>query len=388
MRGLFLALAILVYALLSSSTPDSLGYAEIAVAALLILSLGLLQSLYALIDRDHPFYMQYHRLFVVLMLIIPTCTGVMNGHPPSDIIRDVIPVAFLVLPLILYGRTLDWLPFVLTLAGTMLTLRYLSHTTSVFEQIGLSQGDDALLYLANSPLLPFAAIMGLGMLTDPHKNGLSLRLLGLIACGLCLMAMAVMIQRGPLILSLLACTIILIVRFPRAPLRITLITFMIAAILYPFHPMLLQIAEGLWTKTLHVGGNSRIEEIRAVIKESSVFGIGWGGLWQSPAVADIWVRYTHNMISYYWLKAGWLGMGLAAGFMILWLWQAIRLVLRDMVAGLAIIVPLAIHMTLYTGYKSLDFALLLTLLAICIEKNRASSSSTEPSHHKWGLRDG
>jgi len=93
-------LAVAVYALFGSPTPDRVGIAEIAVGGLLAAALW------------RPAFMGVRRLgfptvFFGFGLTVPTVTGILYGHDAGLLLRDVIAFLFLSLPVL--GQHL-WLP--------------------------------------------------------------------------------------------------------------------------------------------------------------------------------------------------------------------------------------------------------------------------------------
>lgn len=352
-------IAILIYSSFSSPTPDNTGFFEYLVAACLIISVCSIRLWNVLTCHDLPSYLSFHRTYILYMFCIPLIIGVIAAHPLNDIFRDLVPVAFLVLPLCFYGKAMPRLDVILMMAGAFFALRYLS----TFLLSGHTDSN-ALLYLANSPLVPFACIIGFHYFTLPDTRFILLRIIGLLICVVCMLAMAAMLQRAPVILSVAACLFILSLRLPSHPLKMGTIALVIICLLYPFLPFIVDTFTTMVQKTASVGFNNRAEEWQAMILQGSFWGEGWGAIWQSPAVADIWVRYTHNIISYYWLKAGVLGVMLTLVFIFLWGRQIIILIRHNLGIGIAIAVPFIIHVTLYTGFKTLDFALILTLLTL------------------------
>jgi hypothetical protein len=121
-------------------------------------------------------------------------------------------------------------------------------------------------------------------------------------------------------------------------------------------------------KTSAVGGNMRLEDLRAVWNEVSyspfavLLGEGWGASYQSPAVAGVRVNFTHSLFSSMLLKSGLLGVLLS----ILYIYGLGKILLeysmRYPVFILAITGPFLIDVFLYATFKSLDFGLLLLLI--------------------------
>lgn len=389
MRAYAFYCAILIYAVFSSPTPDHFGTTEIVIAALLIFAVHPVRLFGTLTHKNLPSPLSYHRIFVLWMLSTPFMIGVLNGHETHDIIRDIIPLFYLLLPFAFMHSDLKHLSTVMMIAGACFAARYCLIAVPQHLMIGVESGTDSLLYLANAPLVIFAAIYGFHIVTHPTRIFLTQRIAGLCITLITLLAMATMVQRAPLALCLLGMTAIIAVRFFRAPIFIACLVVLFGIAIAPITPLILQIIDGFITKTMTVGANSRIEEFTAILHHLSIWGHGWGAEWQSPAVGDYWVRYTHNMVSYYGLKAGVLGLFFATGFMMIWLTSAYRVMRHhDFAIGIALFISLFIHMILYTGYKTFDFALLIMMTYIWIKDRPVFLSSTEPSRPPLGQRDG
>jgi O-antigen ligase len=256
----------------------------------------------------------------------------------------------------------------LVVAGGVFAMRYLAplipQLSHMFDQGGL-------LYLANSPLVPFAAIMGFAWVSDPTKILFSKRIMGIVIMVACFIAMAVMVQRAPMILTAIGCLVILAIRSAHKPIHSMVIGAVLMACLWPVAPIIIDVFQGMIDKTLSVGWNNRADEFMAVMTSATLFGEGWGAVWQSPAVGDMWVRYTHNIISYYWLKAGIIGAFLTVVFVAFWAREILKIIRENPALGIAIATPFIIHVTLYSGFKTLDFACLLALCGAW--RNRAQS---------------
>ena len=371
-RSIAFLLAFILYGLLSSPTPDELGWVEYSIGGLLLMGVGL--GAFALtVYGPYPASLQYHRVFFFYMLSVPLMVGVVAGYGYHDILRDILPVLCLALPLLfyIYPQHKSILVFGGVFIGAMFAMRY---GLNIFPEFYQSA---PLLYLANSPLVPFATMMGFHYLSHTDENtswvlrglGLGITLLGLIA-------MTIMMQRAPLGLTVIACAGIWMLRLSLQPILMVGIAIVIGATAFIFQNHIADVFVNLSYKTMTVGWNNRLEEFQAVMMQSSLWGQGWGAMWQSPAVADIWVRYTHNIISYYWLKAGLVGAGLAVGFVIFWGWQIMILIRHKPAIGFAVAVPFLIHVTLYTGFKTLDFAILLALaVTLCPAKPAHANQS-------------
>jgi hypothetical protein len=95
-----------------------------------------------------------------------------------------------------------------------------------------------------------------------------------------------------------------------------------------------------------------------------LFGKGWGATVASPAVGGMTVNFTHSLFTTYWLKTGITGV-----LMVLYYLSSLGLLLpgiffRNPMMALALAGPFLIDITLYASFKSLDFGILLLLMAV------------------------
>ena len=97
---------------------------------------------------------------------------------------------------------------------------------------------------------------------------------------------------------------------------------------------------------------------------SILFGKGWGATLASPAVGGMVVNYTHNLLTALWLKTGLIGLILAGLYIAGLAKGLVPLLWTNPVLAVALAVPLVIDTLLYASYKSLDFGLILLLIAL------------------------
>jgi hypothetical protein len=352
--------SIIAYGLFSSPTPDNFGWPEAMVALSILISFAHPSSFNSLIQKPQSLSLGFHHLFFVYVATIPLFLGLLYGHNSQSIIRDYIPVLLLCIPIItprIWNKNhLEW---ALIICGTSFAIRFLIDFIS-FNAHGM-------LYLANSPLVPFTTLIGFHWITmtQPTTSQWFKRFIGLVIFIIGVMAMILMAQRAPLVLSLLGVSIIIGFRIIQSPIRTTLINLILGIIGISLIPLFWVEILSISNKFLTIGDNNRLADIQAVLYQVTIWGHGWGYEWQSPAVADYWVRYTHNMTTYYWLKTGFIGAILSIGFIYIWGLESLKACKHNIAIGLAIFVPLTIHFFLYTGYKTFDLSLLLTFLVLC-----------------------
>lgn len=380
-RVLFFFIGLLCYAAFSSPTPDRFGWAETTV----LIFLGMSATLRAgnLVSGS--------AIFLGYGLTVPVILGLVRGHDLVAMVRDLIPFLFLFLPVVykeVAGNKFFFLyfPKVLVLMGLLFSIRTIGagwqrEGESLWE-VSLSAPPD-FLYLANSPEVLFAelalqmsAFHYLGML-GRWRRGVLMFCLAVIP----VVAMSIMQQRAFLFVSLACMGVlsgIMMWRSPKGFLRCFLFLGGAAAILYPF---LENVFTGLMLKTQLVGLNSRLQEwaavwdVLSVSAERSLFGMGWGEVFENPAVGGLPVGYTHSFLSYLWLKTGLVGVVLAA-------WAGVSLLKGSERARVTIVfwlipalLPLLVTLILYASHKSLGFGLLIFLVWVLLKENRKLEKS-------------
>lgn len=368
-----LFLAMILYGCFSSPTPDIIGLPEIVVGICLCLSLRITVE-----KRGDTFP------FLLLLgygLTIPTGLALINGHSLVDMMRDMIPFFYLILPVFLV-----WIGgfyaerFIAVLAGV--GLLFSARTVLAYQPILLTpslwgQGPPAdLLYLANSPEVLFSALYcigqgGLWLMTGKRLKGIALALLALLP----IVAMALMTQRagmGAVAAYILAGICAALYVRPRWGF---IFAGFILIVIGAVWPVLKPVFALLWQKTEIVGLNARAEEWSAVIHILSggwstlLFGEGWGGRLENPAVGGLNVNYTHSLISSLLLKTGVIGTLGVLGVCGIAVCRSFKTILsqrtpQDLMIIGAVLFPLLISTFLYASYKSLGFGLILLVFFI------------------------
>lgn len=372
MTALALLIASLIYATLGSPTPDRPGDVEFVIGLLLIAAVGL----------PRPFRLKAELAektgwgLLVYLLTIPLAFGAFR-YPISAIMRDVIPLLFLALPLLIWPKLEDRrvrmsLEAGALLIGCVFALRYLWIARG---QVG-DGGADGLLYLASSPCVVFTAsalpAYAADILTGSAKTWTKALILGLLAAAsaLALLALAISLQRAALLLSCIVYGFGLIETMRRVPRLIPWLIIMCLAGLAVFSNPLSILVHAVLAKTRAVGENARLVEFAAILDLISdnlkylLFGAGWGARFASPAVGGFSVGYAHSFLGYVFLKTGWLGA-------VLWtLWFGVFLIFsllprlhahKFSTFFVATLMPTILGLSLYTSYKFLGLGLVLSL---------------------------
>lgn len=371
----FLGIAILLYALFGSPTPDNPGVLEVMVGGLLVLSV-VIGGLRGVIDLniERSGYLKCLQVLFLCGLILPSISGVYYGNDPMLILRDVLAFSFLALPLFLAEKfagdkmVLHWLPLLLVFAGIAFALRTLMPAFNVWI------APDELLYLSNSPLALFAAVFLTGLvwknLILQTRRSLLVAGASFLCVGFLLAAMLLDVQRatiGAVLLTLLFLALLTIAETPRRAAIPLLVLAVLGALLYP---LVADTLHAMAQKTASVGFNMRIQEAVAVFNalsaspESLFIGRGWGSVFASPAVAGLDVNYTHSFLTTMALKGGLIMLALSLLMVLTALYQIFLIFQRDRAKGLSLLWPLLIPVLLYASHKSLDFGLLLLLIGM------------------------
>jgi hypothetical protein len=298
-------------------TPDSITFQLIAWSAIAAIPISL-SVRYARI-------LSLYGVFLLAIITIGLLSGTRTSTDNIQLVRDLISFLFWVLgPLLIAltishprsGKpilTLEQTRLVLALAGAALSVRYLIQQGADLEAALVTNLRVNLEYLSSEPLVTFAfiyAAMATFRAQSFYKAAGFAVLFAMASVGL-----VAVTYRGPLLLGftmfISAGTVYAFVNAKSSPLRV--FTVLIGAIVAIF---LLQdelgaIAAKIMTKFESVGTNSKISEFLGVFAINSSFGQmmlgnGFGGRGFIEG-AGTTTGYTHNVISYAYLKTGYVG---------------------------------------------------------------------------------
>jgi hypothetical protein len=387
MRFTALVSAVAIYAFAGSPSPDHPGLPEVLIALLLITAAGFPAIMNMFLFKDRTWRQAAGQIFLLYGLLIILPLSVMYGNDASLIARDLPAFLFLLLPLLCgdifqkrpeYANIFIW---IFVFLGLMFALRSLFET-SLFNR-SLVEDSRELYYFANSPAVLFAAVIPAGLAIDKYLRTLSFRsvvLLGLSAGAtlLPLMSMAVTLQRASIAWVIVSLGIFMLMGFGRTPYRALFLLILVFIAALPFFTYGLNVLEMLTHKTAIYGVNKRGMEMEAVWREisasgSPLFGLGWGGTFESPAVGDMRINYTHSFVSGMLLKSGIIGAMLACLYISGFFVSVLRILSARPVPGMALAGPLAIDAILYASYKWLDFGLLLLLISAAAQLHRPAA---------------
>jgi len=382
-----LIVVFVVYGIWGSPTPDSPGLVEAILGILIILSIkpkGFLGAISHKNNQDSAF--KCAQVLLLYGFIISLTLSLMQANNIVLIARDLIGFLFMLLPIFYYAQLSDHSernqPFFQKIffrgalfIGIVFSLRVL------IPHFYLWGSGEELLYLANSPLVLFSAIILIGLFLEREQFFTSQKLLK----GLAFLVMAFVIiaailqdvQRAMVFAIGFSAFFLFLALLFKSPKQLLIPVVIAVPVIIFFSAQANDILESLIQKTTQVGLNMRYQEWQAVWDVVSqnpltfLFGLGWGAEFESPAVGQLNVSFTHSLLSYMLLKTGFLGLMITFVYCSLMGLKVFDIFIRNRVVGIALLWSFLIPIFLYASYKSLDFGLLLVLiLAFSYNKNK------------------
>ncbi len=398
-----LCTALVLYGAFSSPTPDNPGWAEILIGLCLLFAVGEAQLLAW--GSGSVLWADNWRVWLgAYLLLVPTVIAILTGVTLAEIIRDLIPMGYALIPLLIIQLPkAAWRPLAIALfiCGALLSLRYWLITDAwPFAWRALKHGDDYL-YIPLEPAVLFTACLGplwcLHRVLQGQNRSLKGKDYGLILLALYSSFLAMGAMAGLLMRAALALAFVVWLSYGVYQLRhrVGILIFLSAVLIFALIIFQPEILNRLWIRLIikneAVGFNARSEEFNMVLSTVNqhpitfLLGSGWGSTLISPAVANTAVHYTHNVVSYLWAKTGFLGVTA----MLVYLWTFLRPLCRlyRCILGhvmLAAIPPLILAVTLYTSYKYLTFGILLLLMQLLVDAHPISQSDS--TARAWGNR--
>ena len=386
--ALWLAAAALVYGLFGSPTPDAPGWPELAAGLCLVLAAGPLAAPAAaagagLAARTGPRWPLVAALAFALALWPALIRGLAAGWPAVAILRDLVPLLFLFLPLLVARRlaaalgtdgALRLAAGALALIGVAFAARYFAITGLPVGWLGPAAPTDGLLYLPNSPAVLFAAVLlpllAVERLARPAPDGWPAALVLLAGGALCAAALAATLQRAALTAAAVAVALALARRAGDRPGLVLTAVAVGAAALAVEADWVGRLGGLLLWKSAVVGLNQHAAEIAVALEIAgrspahALFGAGWGTLLETPTVPGYRVGYLHALPLYLLAKAGVIGL-LAVGLYLLALLPAFgRLWCGRPALAAAATAALPIGLLVQPSFKYLGFGLVLTVVAL------------------------
>lgn len=395
---IFLALCA-VYGASSSMIPMEFGIPELALLVLLLIAvplLGVVHGFFPTMQRSALMVPNNLRLVVLLMLTFPVLVGLIRQNDFADVIRDVLPFLFFLLPIFLY-RNLHNKPdtwifvmcFGFSFIGIAMTLRHFAQAGASFSDIGEQSIFGTGISLAFDPAVQFAFpfLLGMAIKSAIERHMLMASVLFVLAL-IPLFAILGVVARAPLLLSFFSVGLMVLFGFRSRVVNLIVLGLFVLFIVLALagDNMISKSIELMLLKHENYGISSRDLELSAVLQNAEsfdklMFGEGWGGLISNPIGDGAMWRFVHNMFAYYFFKQGVFGL-LGVFFYIYWLTKVylsafVKLKNQGgvrLIALLALIPPILGSLFLEVTYKTLIFGLLLSLVI-------AISASTKQGSH-------
>jgi hypothetical protein len=371
-----LLVGVLLYSM-STPFPVRVGVVEMLVALLLFIGLisGILNVIFfRKVVTSSIFY---------LLFFFPLIVGLINGNYLTDVVRDVIPLFYMMIPAFLFGGGalglryyLEKFPYVLAVVGVIFACReLLLWYFSGGLGVGVIMSTDD--YIIQSPLVLFAGVFLFCRAILSFYQYKYFAAIVFFAFGvLPFLGFYYAVLRAPLGLMVLIPVVYAFLLYGRNLIKLFIFLFLLLPVILF---LLTDLDVGYYLsmfieKQEKYGDNNKLAEIREVwrlISEGGflkfAFGNGWGGTWFSPAVGAE-VRYAHSLVTYSILKGGAAGLLFFILSYLVFFLASVTAFLKVkkspymLLILLSIMPPIYVNVFLESAYKTLGFGLVSALL--------------------------
>ncbi len=393
---LFFLIAVIIYALFSEPTPDTIGIDEILIGSLL--SLAFIRSVPTILGsfllEKRSYIEKVIYMIFLYMLIVPSIIGIIKeGNDFRDFIRDVIPLLYLFLPIIIISiinsktDPMIWnkiILFSIIFIGIIFSLMFYLSTKDylVYITTQIIYGDKA--YIFSSPSILFSSIfLTLWGIYSIYKlksanlfMGFAFTFLGLLSLGV---FVAVIMRANILLFSASVAFFVVFIFIKSLKENRILSSIVIISIMFSFIIVNINYIEGVFNlifqKFQTVGINNRVEEFKYVFNQLQkdtfefLLGNGWGAiLYDNPTGGN--TRYTHNILSFFLFKTGIVGLFIVILYLLYLLYNLTLSLLRVkenpiyIILFLSFLSSLIISMFVQPLFKMFSSGLALSLLIL------------------------
>ncbi len=299
-----LTLALVIYGIIGSSTPDEFGIAEALIGLLLI---------WYCLERlsISKLFISFKFYALIFLISYPLLIAIIFENDFVNIFRDLIPFLFLFFSFIFaYNKKVlheeNSIVFGLCFAGTLFAIRHLMSIASEIDDFGTRSLLGSMNYYIMDPAVLFSSILGFSYAFTLSGFNFA-RLIFFFMTMITSIGIFSMLLRGQIALLVLN----LFASYLQKPILLLLffLTLLVCFGIY-LPPGIGEYFNILLSKTSETGFlNSRDKEFldvfRLFIQEPILFftGLGWGGVFDTVASGGE-VRYTHNSFLYFFLKGG------------------------------------------------------------------------------------
>lgn len=356
-------------------------------------------------------------ILAFVLLVVPTCTGLMHGNAWGNMVRDIAPIAFIIsIPILLIHATTIFNRATLSMLMTALVL-FVGVVTAIIFFVSVIQTygsidnlvAGATKYIQSTPSTSTtqAEFYVRELFLKPYDPAMLFAALFTSAWGLVLVAKFprawllgwILIGFGALIayafmaLGLRAYTavytlsmgLICLTLYKEWGLYVKFLPLVVAGIAF-YSTQIEAVLHLLLYKQQTIGFNGKASEWQQVIDaisgshEAVLFGTGWGGVLKNPIYEGGETRFTHSIISFFLLKSGLIGLGAVFVAMATLLGKMMRsnfgsrIAYPELILVISCLPPLAIGVLFQPTYKTLSFGIILTLSILVVPAIRVRGS--------------
>lgn len=389
-----------IYAVFSESTPDDPGLPEAILGGLLILLVGVTGALRAIgseLVETRPSVPRYAVVAFVWLLVAPTAVLLVRGNDFGDFVRDIIPLMYLLLPVLVIGhlreapeKAVRLIQRGLSFVGLAYAIRFFNTSEGELFQTTLLGGIE---YFTMDPAVIFGAtfLLCVGLHLFSQRR-LVASAAALLAGGITFGSILASTARGQIALVLCGVALFAWLQIWKRPLRLrSWLPVMLAAAAFLYFDLmwLVEFAVDTVTAKTESAGitNTRDIEVKEILAYAGsgvdvfFFGGGWGHKLFLTTIG-VEARFAHNVFFYLLWKTGALGL-IAFLAICWWIFKAFIGMWRRrsdpwvMALWLASFNVLVIHGNLEPGYKMLPFGFVLCLILLCGSKGIGQRDNNE-----------
>lgn len=421
--GAAVALSLLTYSF-GTSCPHTVGVVEVGVAVSLAVAVIATIFRQAVGQRSSAGGQSRGliQLTALLLLCIPIIVAALyasSNVTSWGLARDVLPYMFFVIPVFFIGmgryeaeQLVRVIPAFMIFVGVVYSLRFGVYIQENFgsalsflvgqndmfasDLVGRSESlsDDALCLPFDSSVFFSAWFLSLIGLDKVVSRGIKNKFQGVVLLALALVPIGALVLISSR--AALALLILMIIAFgaKRASAKsLATVGIIVVGVLFLVWPVITVVLDLLVAKQVAVGSNNKFQEVEEIYAALStagagyiITGLGWGAEYYDSAVGR-GSSFSHSLISYFFLKAGILGVTLLGVYM----WWIVRM-LRKVnafdfgsygISAYATAGVLFVSLFLQPLYKTPTYGvLLLYILAmykvLCIRRRELIALEAEP----------
>lgn len=384
-KNLFALLLFFGFYSASTPFPKSVGSVEMVTGVLLV-TLFYKSVVKSLVNAD-PFL-----ILTFMTVVVGLAMAIISGNSGKDVVRDAFPhLAYFVVFSVFFrvgassyllsldDKALGVIIFALVSWVFIFSVRSLLG----FESIEIGKFNMIGNHLTQSPLYFAASLFFFCYFFHelPRINILSLAML-VISC-LAIFSYAISVLRGPTAMFFIAlfCSFMMPISLKKMLTNLAFLAVSLLAIYFVFYDVFLSATlDAIIHKNETYGVTSKDREFLMAVDFwlkgggfNHIFGYGFGALWDGPFGQ---FSFTHNILSYYIVKLGLLGIVFVTSLYFLIFDSAIRIPMIKNAhvrnASLCLLLSILFSANFESSFKAIDFALCIFLLRFLVSSSMQS----------------